>query len=81
MSVVQFNCIKQKGGEEMAIKISMEAARVNAGLTQKQFAERCGVSESTVINWERGKNAPHIKRLPMIEKAYGIPLDNVKIPY
>lgn len=65
----------------MSIKITMAAARVNAGLTQKQFAEQCGVSESTVIKWESGVSHPHIKRLPLIEKAYGIPLDNVRIPY
>lgn len=65
----------------MSIKITMAAARENAGLTQKQLATECGVSESTVINWEKGKNTPHIKRLPLLEKAYGIPLDYVKIPY
>ena len=65
----------------MSIKISMAAARINAGLTQKQLARECGVSESTVISWENGKNHPHIKRLPLLEKAYGIPLDFVKIPY
>lgn len=65
----------------MAIKITMAAARVNAGLTQKQLASECGVAETTVINWEKGKAAPHIKRLPMLEKAFGIPLDYVKIPY
>ena len=65
----------------MGIKISMAAARINAGLTQKKLAEECGVSESTIINWENGKAHPHIKRLPLLEKAYGIPLDNVKIPY
>lgn len=65
----------------MAIKITMEAARINAGLTQKQLAKKCGVGETTIINWEKGKNAPHIKRLPMLEAAYGIPLDYVKIPY
>lgn len=65
----------------MDIKFSMAAARVNAGLTQKQLASECGVAESTVINWEKGKSTPHIKRLPKLEKAYGIPLDYVKIPY
>lgn len=65
----------------MGIKISMAAARVNAGLTQKKLAAECGVAESTVINWENGKSHPHIKRLPLLEKAYGIPLDFVKIPY
>ena len=65
----------------MSIKISMASARVNAGLTQKKLAEKCGVSESTVIKWENGTSHPHIKRLRKLEKAYGIPLDYVKIPY
>lgn len=65
----------------MSIKISMASARVNAGLTQKQLGVAVGVSESTVINWESGKTLPHIKKLPLLEKAYGIPLDYVRIPY
>lgn len=65
----------------MDFKITMASARVNAGKTQKQLAIECGVSESTIINWENGKSHPHIKRLPLLEKAYGIPLDYVKIPY
>ena len=65
----------------MFLKISMASARVNAGLTQKQLAIKCDVSESTIINWENGKSHPHIKKLPLLEKAYGIPLDHVKIPY
>ena len=39
----------------MSIKITLAAARVNAGLTQKQLAEKCGVSESSVFNWENGE--------------------------
>lgn len=65
----------------MEIKISMAAARVNAKLTQKQLSGKCGVSESTIVKWENGTSCPHIKRLPLLEKAYGIPLDYVKIPY
>lgn len=65
----------------MSIKITMTAARVNAGLTQKEFALKCGVSESTVLNWENGRSFPSVRKLPLLEKAYGIPLDNVKIPY
>ena len=65
----------------MAIKITMAAARENAGLTQKQFALMCEVSESTVIKWEKGQALPSLKKLPLMEKAYGISLDYVKIPY
>lgn len=65
----------------MFLKITMESARVNAGLTQKQLASMCNVSESTVISWEKGRSLPGIKKLPLLENAYGIPLDHVKIPY
>ena len=65
----------------MGIKISMAAARKNAELTQKEFASLCNVSESTVIKWESGESLPSIKKLPLLEKAYGIPLDYIKIPY
>ena len=65
----------------MAIKISMAAARVNAGLTQKQLAAICGVSENTVINWENGKTVPRIDMLPVLEEAYGISADYIRFPY
>lgn len=64
----------------MPIKISMAAARVNAGLTQKQLATACGVSEATIIKWENGKSVPKINMLPVLEEAYGIPIDCVRFP-
>ena len=36
-------------------KISLVAARVNAGLTQEKMAEKLGVSRQTVHAWETGK--------------------------
>lgn len=71
----------RKDVKTMGIKITMAAARTNAGLSQKQLAEACGVSESAILNWEKGKNAPNLKYLPKLEQAYGISLDYVKIPY
>lgn len=65
----------------MLFKISMAAARVNAGLTQKQLAEKCGVSETTVIKWERGDVSPRVSMLPVLESAYGIPIDYVRFPF
>ena len=62
----------------MPIKISMAAARVNAGLTQKQLANACGVSETTVIKWENGTAVPRVDMLPRLEDAYGIPVDYVR---
>lgn len=36
-------------------KISLRAARINAGLTQGKMAERLGVSMRTVVAWETGE--------------------------
>ena len=36
-------------------KISMEAARVNANLTQDQMAEKLGVTRQTYATWEKAK--------------------------
>jgi transcriptional regulator with XRE-family HTH domain len=59
-------------------KISLKAARVNAGLTQAESAERIGVSVSTIKNWEVGRSFPN---QPMIEKIceiYGVSYDYIK---
>lgn len=39
--------------------------RKAGGLTQKQFAEKVGVSGNTIINWERGDKIP-LSKLPII---------------
>lgn len=39
----------------MKAKVSLAGARVSAGLTQEQLAEKMGVSRQTVIDWESGK--------------------------
>lgn len=36
-------------------KVTIAGARTTLGLTQRQFAEKLGVSEKTVWNWENGK--------------------------
>lgn len=61
-------------------KISLEAARVNAGLTQKELAEKLGVSNTTIVNWEKGKTEPTYPQLIKISELSGIPLDFIFIP-
>lgn len=39
------------------VKISLKAARVNAGLSQDALAKEIGVSKSTVSRWEIGRIA------------------------
>lgn len=62
-------------------KISLEAARVNAKLTQKELAKILGVSNVTVVNWESGKTEPSASQLRRISELSGIPLDFIFIPY
>lgn len=61
-------------------KITLEAARVNAGLTQKELAELLGVSNVTVVNWEKGNTEPTISQLKVISDLSGIPMDFIFIP-
>lgn len=62
------------------MKITLKAARVNAGLTQKQFAVAVGVSELTVSDWERGKRRVKVYYLPAISQVLGIPVDDIILP-
>jgi len=58
-------------------KITLTAARVNAGYSQKRAAELLGISNKTLCNWENGKTFPD---QPMIEKLcnlYGVTYDMI----
>lgn len=57
------------------VKITLPAARKNANLSQKALADICGVSESTVYNWEIGKSEPTVTQAQTIAEVTGIPLD------
>lgn len=56
-------------------KITLAAARVNAGLSQKEAAERLGVSNKTICSWEKGLSYPKADMIPNICELYGAPYD------
>lgn len=56
-------------------RITMSAARVNAGLTQGQLAEEMGVSRTTVVSWEKGRTAPDITQAKRLAEVVGLDLD------
>lgn len=62
------------------LQISLEAARVNAKLTQEEAAKQIGVSRQTIINWEKGKVIPRIPEMKTISVIYNIPQDNIFLP-
>ena len=61
-------------------KISLEAVRVNAKMTQKNWAKLIGVSVATVINWEKGNTEPSLSQLKEMSRLSGIPMDFIFVP-
>ena len=61
-------------------RISLEAVRVNANMTQKEWAERLGVSNNTVVNWEKGNTEPSVSKLREMSQLSGIPMDFIFVP-
>ena len=59
------------------LKITLEAARVNAGYTQKDAAKKLGVSNKTVQNWENGRSYPSADKIAEICDLYVIYYDNI----
>lgn len=66
--------------EEKPLKITLEAARVNAGLTQKDVAKKLGKSNKTVGNWENGKTKLDIGNFNSLCDLYGVSKDDIFLP-
>ncbi|MBQ1296759.1 MAG: helix-turn-helix transcriptional regulator [Clostridiales bacterium] len=60
-------------------KISMKAARVNAGLTQVEIAKRIGKSDATVLAWEKGRKSPRIEEFEAYCRECGVDPEKVKV--
>lgn len=61
-------------------RISLEAVRVNAKKTQKEWAELLGVSNTTVVNWEKGFTEPSLSQLRKMSELSGVPMDFIFVP-
>ena len=61
------------------IKISLAAARINAGLTQSDVAGIMKLNKQTIVNWEKGKIIPKYAQLEMLSRTYNIPIDNIRV--
>ena len=61
-------------------QICLEAVRVNARCNQKEWAEMFGISNTTVVNWEKGKTEPTLSQLRKMSELSGIPMDFIFVP-
>ena len=62
------------------MKITLKAARVNAGLTQEQVAQIIKTTKRTMINYELGYTSPRYDVLERLARLYRIELDNIEMP-
>ena len=60
--------------------ISLEAARVNANMTQDEAAKELGISKATLVSWEKGNTFPDIVKFKALCKIYSIPMGLISVP-
>ena len=58
-------------------QITLEAARVNAGYSQKEAAKKLGVSNVTLCHWEKGVSMPKANQIMAICDLYAISYDRL----
>ena len=59
----------------MPVKISLRAARVNAGLTLLDAAEKLGIGKDRLIKWENNPGLVNRIYQAKIQEVYGLPID------
>lgn len=59
------------------VKLTLKAARVNAGYTQKEAAKLLNVSNATLGNWENGISFPDAQQIIQICELYNVSYDNL----
>ena len=59
------------------MKITLKAARVNAGLTQDEAAAKVKKSKNTIVSYEKGRSIPDIETGKALAKLYGISVDEL----
>lgn len=58
-------------------KVTLEAARVNAHMLQKDAARALGISAPTLSSYEKGECTPDILMAQKMSKLYQFPLEYI----
>ena len=59
------------------MRISLKAARVNAGLTQDEVAKSLNKSKNTISSYENGKSIPDMVTGKALAKLYNTSIDDL----
>lgn len=73
---------QKKGSDYLLekLKISLAAARVNAGYTQAEVAKMLHKTPQTVVNWENGKSPIDTANFVFLCELYKIPQSFIFVP-
>lgn len=59
------------------LKITLRAARVNAGFTLVEASKKFGINKDTLLKYEKDSSNVPRKFFIQIEEIYGVPVDNI----
>jgi len=62
------------------LKVSIKALRVNAKLSQQEAADKIGVAQRTLQNWENGVTYPTAVQLVSICSVYNCTMADISLP-
>jgi transcriptional regulator with XRE-family HTH domain len=62
---------------EVSIGIKLKALRLQAGLTQVQLAQACGVQQSVLTRYENDLKTPSAPRLAAVARALGVTVEEI----
>ncbi len=66
---------------EKKLQITLTAARVNAGFTLDEVAEKMHKSKNTIIAWEKGKTTIDVYNFDELCTLYNVPKECIILPY
>ncbi len=59
------------------LQAELRLFRAKNGLSQGDLAKQLGVAQNSVSQWESGKRFPTVRRLSMIAKTLGCPVESL----
>lgn len=67
---------RREGSEKLYLAENIKYLREQDGLTQKEFAEKLGVSSGAIAMWESGMREPELSRIIKLAEYFSVTLDD-----
>ena len=53
--------------------------RINAGMTIKDIQDACGITSTSVCNWQKGKALPSVDNLMVLAWLWNVKIDDILV--